>query len=60
MQSQLAESKQKSSDSVASAEQIRAALEEQMVVHREQQQKQLQELRAEIDAKQAKVDDLTE
>lgn len=57
--SQLAE-KEKARDEVASATQMKDALEKQMESHREQHQRQLAELRQEISDKQERIDQLTE
>jgi kinesin family protein 5 len=57
--SQLAE-KEKERDVLASATQMKDALERQMEAHREQHQRQLAELRREIGDKQQRIDDLTE
>jgi len=57
--SQLAE-KEKAKDEVASATQMKDALEKQMESHREQHQRQLAELRQEISDKQERIDQLTE
>jgi kinesin family protein 5 len=57
--SQLAE-KDKKMDQIASAQQMKEALERQMESHREQHQKQLAELRQEIADKQAMIVELTD
>jgi kinesin family protein 5 len=57
--SQLAE-KDRKMDQIASAEQIKEALERQMESHREQHQRQLAELRREIAEKQTQIVELTE
>lgn len=57
--SQLAE-KEKAKDEVASATQMKDALEKQMESHREQHQRQLAELRQEISDKQERIDQLTD
>ena len=57
--SQLAE-KEKERDTIASATQMKEALEKQMDSHREQHQRQLAELRREISDKQESIDRLTE
>jgi len=57
--SQLAE-KDKAMDQIASAQQMKEALEKQMESHREQHQRQLTELRGEIAEKQSAIDDMTE
>ena len=56
-----AERKEKErSDHVMSANQVKQALESQMEQHREAHQKQLSELRHEIQDKQGRIDQLTE
>lgn len=57
--SQLAE-QDKKKDQIASAEQIKEALERQMESHREQHQRQLAELRREISDKQTVIVELNE
>jgi len=57
--SQLAE-KDKEMDQIASAQQMKEALERQMESHREQHQRQLAELRQEITEKQSIIGDMTE
>ena len=58
--SQMAETNKEKSEKLASADEMREALQKQMEGHREAHQKQLNELRNEITEKQAKIDDLTE
>ena len=57
--SQIAEKHREHSDNMADAEQLRATLEGQMESHRDQHHKQLSTLRAEVNDKQAKIDELT-
>jgi len=57
--SQLAE-KDKKMDQIASAQQMKEALERQMESHREQHQRQLAELRHEITEKQNVISEMTE
>jgi len=57
--SQLAE-KDKEMDQIASAQQMKEALERQMESHREQHQRQLAELRQEITDKQQVISEMTE
>ena len=57
--SQLAE-KDKEMDEIASAQQMKEALERQMESHREQHQRQLAELRQEITEKHAAISEMTE
>ena len=57
--SQIAEKHKEHSDNMASAEEIRTALESQMTSVNDQHHKQLSTLRNEIDEKQAKIDELT-
>ena len=58
--SQIAQSHKEKSEKLASADEMREALQKQMEGHREAHQKQLNELRNEITEKQAKIDELTE
>ncbi len=57
---QIAESHKEKSEKLASADEMRQALQQQMDGHRDAHQKQLSELRAEITEKQAQIDQLTE
>jgi len=52
--------KDKEMDQIASAQQMKEALERQMESHREQHQRQLTELRQEITEKQAVINEMTE
>jgi len=47
-------------DEIASAQQMKEALERQMESHREQHQRQLAELRQEITEKQTAISEMTE
>jgi kinesin family protein 5 len=58
--SRMEESKKQQTDSMQTASEIKATLETQMESHREQHQKQLNELRAEIAEKQERIDQLTD
>ena len=54
------EEREKEKDQMQASHQMKEALEKQMDSIREQHQKQLSELRSEIDTKQARIDQLTE
>ena len=56
---QIAEKHREHSDTIASAEEIKATLESQMTAVNDQHHKQLSSLRTEIDEKQAKIGELT-
>jgi len=58
--SQLEEREKEKTDKLATADEMRQALEQQMQGHREQHQKQLSDLRQEISTKQEKIDELTD
>lgn len=59
-QTQLSQREKETSDQLQSTKELKETLESQMEVHRETHQKQLQNLREDVAAKQAIIDTLKE